>query len=562
MKTDIKRKGFQWFSLIGILYFFCFFCCERLAREGNILWDVKWTLGVVAGSLCFGIISGCVFCLLLLKLCRMREKRELKQSRWNCACNPRKAFVLSWIAIVLCWIPAWLAYYPGICSYDTSIQMGQIVGRSYNNHHPLAHTLLLGLFVDAGRMFGSVTLGVGIHTLLQLVAFALVFAIVIFLLAKRKVRFGYLTTLTLFAGLFPVNWYMSVTTTKDVLFSGFVLLFFALCYAILEKKDASMGWHLAFLASMIGLILFRNNGKYALLVVWFFSGFSMLRTWKKGKKEYRLLFLDLTLGLLMGCLLMSGISKMLNAREGDKREMLSMPIQQLARTMIYHGGAGVLDADDNTMSETDKALVQEFLLYESYKNYRPEIADPVKGNTNTYVVRYRTADFIRTYLNLLIRYPGEFLNAVLAVNAGYLNPWDETHATINYNGVDVGLGYIQTRWTESELNAAGIFKESKWPVWREKLEWFAHENVYLDIPILRNLVAPGWYLWCYLLMAAWLLIQKRYKQLLPMGFVLGYYLTLFLGPTVQMRYLYPLMLALPFWAVYLFTRKKEEIGEN
>ncbi len=562
MKTEIKQKGCKWFSLIGILFFFFFFCCEELAREGNILWDFKWIPGLVLKSLFLGILSGCALCLLLLKLQGIQEKRKLPEKKWNRACNPGKAFWISWIFIVLCWLPAWLAYYPGICSYDTSIQMGQIVGKFYNNHHPLVHTLLLGVFVDWGRKLGSVTLGVGIHTLLQLVSFALVFSIVIFLLAKRKVRVGYLAVLTLFAGLYPVNWYMSVTTTKDVLFSGFVLLFFALSYVLLEKKECHMGWHVAFVATMTGLILFRNNGKYALLVLWFFCGLGMILTFKKKAREYRVVFLDLTLGLLIGCFLMSGISKMLNAQEGDKREMLSMPIQQLARTMLYHGGVGVLDEDDNTMNEVDKALVQEFLLNESYKNYRPEISDPVKGNTNTYVVRYRTVDFIKTYLNLFVQYPGEYLNAVIAVNAGYLNPCDETHASINYNGIDVGLGYIQTRWTESELNAAGLFKESKWPAWRECLEWFAHENGYLNIPLLRSLVAPGMYVWCYLLMAAWLYIHKRYKQLLPMGFVLGYYLTLFLGPTVQMRYLYPLMIALPFWMVYLFTQKKEEIGEN
>ena len=72
-----------------------------------------------------------------------------------------------------------------------------------------------------------------------------------------------------------------------------------------------------------------------------------------------------------------------NAEQEDKREMLSMPIQQLARTMIYHGGAGVLADDDNTMGESEKALINDFILSEAYKNYDAHISDPVKRHTNT-----------------------------------------------------------------------------------------------------------------------------------------------------------------------------------
>ncbi len=46
-------------------------------------------------------------------------------------------------------------------------------------------------------------------------------------------------------------------------------------------------------------------------------------------------------------------------------------------------------------------------------------------------------------------------------------------------------------------------------------------------------------------------IRKKYLLLLPLSFVAGYYLTLVLGPTVQLRYLYPVMAAAPFVLGYL-----------
>ena len=206
--------------------------------------------------------------------------------------------------------------------------------------------------------------------------------------------------------------------------------------------------------------------------------------------------------------------------------------------------------DDDTMSAGDKALINDFILNEAWREYRPDIADPVKRNTNTYVARYRIKEFISTYVGLFLQYPGDYVNAMLATNAGYLSPGDTSHAVINENGRDSGLGYIQTRWVENELNPAGIYKDSKWEWLHEKLEIFADSNSYLQIPILKYLMVPGSYLWFYLILAAWLLVNRRYRQLLPFSLVLGYYLTLFLGPTVQLRYLYPLMIALPFLAVF------------
>ena len=142
--------------------------------------------------------------------------------------------------------------------------------------------------------------------------------------------------------------------------------------------------------------------------------------------------------------------------------MLSMPIQQLARCMLFHGGVGELEQDDGTMDEASKALINDFLLDEGYRFYRPEISDPVKNHTNTYVVRYRSAEFVGTYLRLLGMYPGDLINAAYAVNAGYFYLGDVTHAVVNQNGRDRGLGYVQTRWVEDELNPRGIYKDSKW----------------------------------------------------------------------------------------------------
>ena len=168
-------------------------------------------------------------------------------------------------------------------------------------------------------------------------------------------------------------------------------------------------------------------------------------------------------------------------------------------------------------------------------------------------------DFFETYLRLFADHPGDYVNAVLAVNAGYLSPFDESHAHINEHEGEVGLGYIQTRWEDPD--AFGLTRESKWPWLLKKMEIFADGNQYLNLPVLKYLLVPGTYLWLSLMIAAWVFLHKKYRLLLPFALILGYYLTLFLGPTVQLRYIYPVMTVLPYlavWALNIMHKEKEK----
>ena len=230
--------------------------------------------------------------------------------------------------------------------------------------------------------------------------------------------------------------------------------------------------------------------------------------------------------------------------------------KQLSRCMIYHGGVSVLAEDDNTMDAADKALINDFILDEAYRDYDPGIADPVKRHTNTYVARYRSGEFIRVYLHLLTQYPGDMINAALATNAGFLSPFDTTHADVNRVEGRAGLSYVQTRWEEDTLNDRGIYKDSKWPWLFEQLESWAENNSYLRTPVLKYLFVPGSYLWLYLALAAVLVIVDRKRFCLPLAIVAGYYGTMLFGPTVQMRYVYPVMLALPYVLALVTGRRK------
>jgi predicted nucleic acid-binding Zn-ribbon protein len=168
--------------------------------------------------------------------------------------------------------------------------------------------------------------------------------------------------------------------------------------------------------------------------------------------------------------------------------------------------------------------------------------------------------FMKTQHDDLVEaYPGDMINAALAVDAGFLSPFDVTHAAVNEVQGREGLGYIQTRWEEDTLNNRGIYKDSKWPGLYDRLETWADGNGYLKLPVLKYLFVPGSYLWLYLALAAILVIVDRKRYCLPLAVIAGYYGTMLLGPTVQMRYVYPVMLALPYLvALMCGTGRKTE----
>lgn len=538
------------FGMAGFL--FCFFTLtgRDLAETGNILWTTQYTIKTLLCSLVLGALLGEAARRGFRRLARRGENAsEPKEDKIMKYLAGRKAWqiwLISGILIVLSWLPCYLAYYPGICAYDTPIQLSQVARHAYNEHHPLAHTLLLGLGLNLGKsVFGDANTGIALLVLLQMLALAFCMAWGVMSLSRKKIGCRWIALLQLLCMFYPFHKYMSVSVTKDILFSVFFLVQLMALYECIHDRKKSIGiYDVLFFVSSIGMQLFRNNGKYAMLLL---QGALLLAFLcdKKERKRWGKLAVNCLTALVGGSLLLWGLSGVTHAVQGDKREMLSVPIQQLARCMVYHGGAGVMAEDDNTMEEADKALVRELLLNESYKLYDPRISDPVKRNTNTYVVRYRTGDFLKTYLRLFLKYPGDYINAVLSLDAGYLYLGDRSHAIVNENEALEGLGYVQTRWDDA-MEDFGIYKDSKWEGLHGRLEKWANENAHCRIPVLKYLFVPASLFWGYILLLLYLLTQGSYRNCVPLTLVFGYYATLFFGPVVQLRYLYPLMAAFPF----------------
>ena len=550
-----KPIAYTLFVLTGFLFVFCFLTGQDLAADGNILWTTGYTFRTLGISLAGGGILGTLICMFFYLWAAKAGRYTAIAER----AGGWKVFGVSLILNFCAWLPGFLAYYPAICAYDIPVQLEQILSGRYIDHHPIVHTLLIKGAMDLGEyIFGNVNAGIGCYALIQMFILSAAFAFGMYCLYRHGIKRTGLITAQLSCMLYPFHAYMSISVTKDTIFSAF---FLACLLALSEVLSGEKAYAPLFAAAGTGMILFRNNGKYAFLVllVILFGAF----VFGGEKRSFRGKVFLLAAGtFLAGNLLLSGVFRAVGAEQGDKREMLSIPIQQLSRTMVYHGGIGVLPEDDGAMSDVDRALINDFILDEAYREYRADFTDPVKRHTNTYVARYRAKEFLRTYIGLFLQFPGDYLNAALAVDAGYLYLGDVSHAYINaQEGDPAGGGYVQTRWEEGRLREAGIYKNSKWSGLRERMEKWADDNAYLRIPLLKYLFVPGMWIWLYLLLAGWLLINREFGKCIPLMLICGYFLTLLLGPTVQLRYLYPVMAAFPFlFGIGMLTGKDIKNG--
>lgn len=471
------------------------------------------------------IVTGLLF-MLLTALRDGRIKSRFGRKEYD------SAFVSAFytVVILLCWIPIFLAYYPSVFAYDAEGQLYQMIAHDYSTHHPLIHTLFLGAFFRLGeKLPGSYSSGMALHSIVQMFLMAMILGYVLAVLYRERTSWMMRVALLLFYALFPVNSILAVSTTKDVLFSGLVLLYSVTLnrwYQESGKKSRRFG--AGFVLLSVLMLLFRNNAVYAWAVC---QPFLFIFARKKGMLKRYAVIVAATLFLFgLGS---TGLKTTVSAQSGSPREMLSIPLQQMARTRVMHEA----EIDEAMRRKLDAYLPSEWV----FAAYNPYLADPVK---NRAVIHDDPAGLIKTWMQLGTRFPLTYVDAFLDNSIGYWYLADKTHSTIYGVGMESGFGYLNT---DNRPMPAGyeIIEHSYLPKLRLFMERLISDNDYQKMPVLSVIFAPAFYWWLLCLYIAFFLYRKEYEMLVPALFLAAYYLTLLLSPTVLIRYMYPFVLSVP-----------------
>lgn len=535
IQTDkrLVRHALFWGMLLAASYVMG----ARLAAHETIFGGAGYVLMYLAAAVCLAVpAASCIAPILRNRTSSGEAERPLQKKHplWQ-------AGLFYGMVIFLCWLPVFLAYYPSVFAYDAEGQLYQVIAGDYSTHHPLLHTLFLGAFFKLGGVLGSYSAGMALHSIVQMILLAAAFAFVLSYLYEKGISRWQRMLLLAFYALFPTNSVLSLSTTKDVLFSALVLLYTMLLYHMIcdkkmqvDKRDGA-----ACVILSVLLLLFRNNAVYAFLVSMplMYAGY---RKWQIGEEKAQSAsfgartYLVLSIAaLLFFAVCSAGLRTATHAHSGSPREMLSVPLQQMARTRVKEEQR----IDPALRKELEKYIPAEWV----FAAYDPHLADPVK---NRAVIHDDPAGLIETWVKLGMRHLDVYVDAFLdnCVGCWYLE--DISHAQIYGIGTESGFGYLST---DNRTMPAGceIIPHSYLPGLRSLLEKIVSDNQYQRIPVLRIIFAPAFYWWMLCMYMAVAVYRRKYIMLLPVCFLGAYYLTLLLSPAVLIRYMYPFVVTVP-----------------
>ena len=192
----------------------------------------------------------------------------------------------------------------------------------------IVHTLLLGKLFEIGHLLGDNNIGVLIYCLIQMGILAFSFSFALQFMKEKGLKKGYILVIC-FYGLLPINSMLAISTTKEIILSAFTLMA-VICFMKIEE-DSSL-WKSKYLliggGALIGMQLYRNNAKYACIACWFIIAI----LFKGKRKRYISIFI---ISILLTEIINMSVGSVLKPEQGSRIEMLSVLIQQVARTVMY-----------------------------------------------------------------------------------------------------------------------------------------------------------------------------------------------------------------------------------
>ena len=419
-----------------------------------------------------------------------------------------------------------LCYYPGISSGDSRVQLEQILCGRYSNHHPFYHTMIIRFFVFVGMsVFKSLNVGVALYSIFSILYISASFAYAVVTIYQLHIDKKIVIGTALFCMLLPINIVYSFTMWKDVPFAASVLIFTVSVFRYLENvgKNQTMNFIVSILSGF-GVALLRSNGMFVFAIV-----FVCFAIWF-GKKE-RKMCAALLCVLCLSFIMTNPVLKSIGVEKTELVESLSIPLQQISRTVV--------DNDDLTV-EQRKLITKAMSIEKIKKLYNPKSSDPIKF----YLVDYGGQDYISNhmseyamlYIKLGITHPKSYITAWIDQTKGY------------WNG-----GYNFWKYTFSsstdKVGTRRIVVSETYQIFI-----YAYTKAFEYIDFLKPFISIGLYTWLILL-TAFIGFRKKNKVTVLLTIpCLANILSLLIATPVfaEFRYAYSLFCCMPFLVVVLF----------
>lgn len=432
-----------------------------------------------------------------------------------------------WVCVFLllgCWLPAWLSLFPGAFSYDALAEWEQVRDGMITAHHPVIHVLWLGGLVEGIHAFtGSYNAGIAVYTFLQMFILANILTCTLRFLDDFHIPGIFQWFALLFYGLSPVMQLFAICATKDVLFSGVLLLFLQQLIRICCTEDGNCRsrkkWILFGCTAFFSMIL-RNNGLYIVL------GTLLVMVFAVKKCRCRI-FLTI-LGVCGLYAVYTGpVYGMLHVARGGVEEMLSVPIQQMARVHQY---------DFDSLEEQDLEIVYKVIPKEYLEDYRATVSDFVKKGFQEEAFATCKMELLKIWIKWGMEHPLTYVNSFLVNTVDFWYP----HAVIDgYRDV-----YGKSSFFDYKVDKPG--KEVViLPGMHQYYEKIAWDRQTQTLPFVFLVLSPGWYLVMTMTVFGYLWRCRRYQFIVPGILFFISIVTVLLGPMALVRYVLILYFGFP-----------------
>jgi hypothetical protein len=446
--------------------------------------------------------------------------------------SDRKFFVIVFGILLIPKILIWIAY-SAIITHDSFHLIQQATGFTpFYAQHPIINVIAVTPFMELGKLLGDYHIGIYLWALFQTFAYTACFAYVILFLRQIKAR-SIIQILSMVAfSTMPIFAMAGIFVWSDILFSSFAVLFAILSYKLMRnpqtfyRRKSSV-----FFFVLIGFLFatWRNNGYYAFIIAIPFLIIALRKYWRP---VVVLVVAPLIIATGYFQILIPAVASPITAAES-----LSVPLQQIARSVFEHGGE---------MNPERIAEITPFLnVDKTVTLYKPTNSDPIKNSFRaeggeTYLKEH-TIEFITLWLNTLRDYPITSLNATLYNTKGYWYLFDaHVSATTDviFSTARPNANFESIYQDEFNTALSDQFNKSKQA---------SLLNIYKDhlFPQLMVLDCIPFYFWLFVLCVFVLLIRRDSKTLISLAGIFGVIVTIFAGPVADFRYLFCLPLLAP-----------------
>lgn len=427
-------------------------------------------------------------------------------------------FIVFFCSVVINLIYLFSSQYPAVGCNDAITQINQIKSGIYTNHHPYWHTMVIKMCLDLAELIGAdINVGVAIYSVWQILLVAFCFAYAVMTLYQGGFsRIIVLASAAVFL-LAPYNISFSATIWKDTPFGVVVLLFLVALYRVLYQvgKNQKLNYLMLFLGSL-GFGLWRSNGWPALVVSFVILIPFFFRSQKK-------LFIIIGAAILASWAMKGPYLEAVGVKQPDLVESLSIPVQQVARTIC--DGGNITDAEYEALSK----IVDLEEVPELYLDY---ISDPIKNeirDKNQPYFEENALDYLKIWIDIGIRNPESYVHAWIDQTKGYWN----------------GGYYFWVTTKGMPENVLGIRDYNL----RNPIQYLYYRYIFdtQEVPCLNPIYSIGVHTWLLVMIFVCAALKKRKMALLcvPVIMLIG---TLLVATPVayEFRYAYGMFTALPF----------------